>query len=52
MTIKGPAIILNSTSTILIEPNCQSYIDQYGNIEILIEDTQDENDCKTYKTVE
>jgi 5-oxoprolinase (ATP-hydrolysing) len=36
MTIEGPAIILNSTSTILVEPNCLSVIDEYGNVEILI----------------
>jgi 5-oxoprolinase (ATP-hydrolysing) len=32
--IMGPAIILNSTSTVLIEPHCICKIDNYGNIEI------------------
>lgn len=48
MVIQGPAIILNSTSTILIEPNCQSIIDDYGNIEILIQDGLKDSDSKTY----
>lgn len=51
MNIKGPAIILNSTSTILIEPSCHSLIDDFGNVEISVEDCDEENDCKSYQNV-
>lgn len=34
MKLGGPAIILNSTSTILVEPYWQALIDDYGNVEI------------------
>jgi N-methylhydantoinase A/oxoprolinase/acetone carboxylase beta subunit len=34
MRINGPSIILNSTSTILIEPEWVACVDDYGNIEI------------------
>ena len=34
MQIQGPAIILNKTSTIVIEPNWEAKIDIYGNVEI------------------
>ena len=32
--IEGPAIILNSTSTILIEPQSSCLLDEFGNLEI------------------
>lgn len=32
MKISGPAIILNNTSTILIEPGWNSLIDDFGNV--------------------
>ena len=32
--IKGPALILQDTSTIVIEPECQAYITENGNIRI------------------
>jgi hypothetical protein len=34
MEIIGPAIILNQTSTILVEPKYIAKIDKYGNAEI------------------
>lgn len=34
MTVKGPAIVLNNTSTILIEPEWLSKVDSMGNIEM------------------
>jgi 5-oxoprolinase (ATP-hydrolysing) len=40
MTLQGPAIILNQTSTILVEPDCEALIDDFGNVEITIKDTQ------------
>ena len=35
MKIQGPAIILNKTSTVLIEPFWEAKIDIYGNVEIV-----------------
>ena len=35
-----------------MEPNCQSFIDDFGNVEIQIEDGNDDSDCKLYKSVE
>ncbi len=32
--IPGPAIIIHDTSTILVEPDCQATITQYGDVEI------------------
>ena len=34
MAIEGPSIILNNTSTILVEPNWRASIDPFGNVEI------------------
>lgn len=34
--IKGPAIIMNGNSTLLIEPSCKAVITKYGNIRIEI----------------
>ena len=36
MKVTGPAIILNKTSTVLIEPFCEALIDSFGNIEITV----------------
>ena len=36
MNVHGPAIILNKTSTVLIEPHWDAKIDIYGNIEITV----------------
>jgi 5-oxoprolinase (ATP-hydrolysing) len=36
MFINGPSIILNQTSTILVEPGCQAEIDNYGNVIIQV----------------
>jgi 5-oxoprolinase (ATP-hydrolysing) len=33
-TIKGPAILIQDTSTILIEPDCTAAITEYGDVEI------------------
>jgi len=52
MKIEGPAIILNATSTIVIEPGSTSFIDEYGNIEIKIEEGNTESDCKQYTEIE
>lgn len=38
MLITGPGIILNQTSTILVEPGCQAEIDNFGNVIIEIKD--------------
>jgi len=38
MQIAGPAIILNQTSTILVEPGCLGEIDNYGNVIIEVKD--------------
>lgn len=35
-TIKGPAIIMDQLSTILIEPDCTAIITKYGDIKIII----------------
>lgn len=32
MGVQGPAIILNQTSTILVEPGCRAEIDNFGNV--------------------
>ena len=34
MKVSGPAIILNKTSTILVEPQSEALIDEFGNVEI------------------
>ena len=36
MSIDGPAILIQDTSTILIEPGCSSEITQYGDIVITV----------------
>ena len=53
MRINGPAIILNKTSTILIEPSWVSEIDIYGNVEIRhVVDQASENTIANYQSVE
>ena len=37
-TLAGPAIILNQTSTILVEPGWQAEIDSYGSVIIEVKD--------------
>lgn len=49
MTVEGPAIILNQTSTILIEPDCEAHIDDFGNIEITISENTTNKDAKQYE---
>jgi len=36
MEIVGPAIILNKTSTVLVEPHWLARIDLFGNVEITV----------------
>jgi N-methylhydantoinase A/oxoprolinase/acetone carboxylase beta subunit len=36
MRLKGPVIILNQTSTIVVEPECEAEIDTYGNVIISV----------------
>jgi 5-oxoprolinase (ATP-hydrolysing) len=38
MWIEGPAIILNKTSTILVEPDCKAEIDDFGNVIIHVQE--------------
>ena len=38
--INGPAMIIDQTSTTLIEPGCQAHITQYGDIEIYLSSGQ------------
>jgi 5-oxoprolinase (ATP-hydrolysing) len=52
MKIEGPAIILNNTSTILIEPDCTGEIDNYGNVRIVVGSAGAEKDVKQYKNIE
>lgn len=35
--IRGPAVIMNGNSTVIVEPNCKAFITRYGNIKIVIE---------------
>ncbi|PON52797.1 Winged helix-turn-helix DNA-binding protein [Parasponia andersonii] len=35
--VRGPAIIMNGNSTVIVEPNCKAIITRYGNIKIEIE---------------
>lgn len=53
MQIAGPAIILNKTSTILIEPKWVANIDVFGNVEINLSNMKSaENDFESYQSVE
>eukprot|EP00347_Sterkiella_histriomuscorum_P006120 403353992 len=49
--IQGPAIILNKTSTILIEPECTSQIDDFGNIFIEVGDVSQKTQYKNLTSV-
>ena len=46
MQVAGPAIILNKTSTILVEPESDAAIDDFGNVEISLRDNFAGQDCK------
>jgi 5-oxoprolinase (ATP-hydrolysing) len=48
ITLAGPAIILNQTSTILVEPGCEAYIDDFGNVEITIGENLSSKDAKQF----
>ena len=48
MQIEVPAIILNKTSTILIEPSCNAVVDECGNIEITLLDSISEGDYEQF----
>ena len=52
MTIDGPAIILNKTSTILVEPESDAIIDDFGNVEISLHGKQAAQDFKGYRSTE
>ncbi|RLA71649.1 MAG: 5-oxoprolinase [Epsilonproteobacteria bacterium] len=39
-TLEGPAIIMDATSTIVIEPNCRAVVDHYGDIHIQVASEQ------------
>ncbi|KAK2975095.1 hypothetical protein RJ640_014457 [Escallonia rubra] len=39
--MRGPAIIMNGNSTVIVEPLCKAIITKYGNIKIEIESTLD-----------
>ena len=52
MKIEGPAIILNNTSTICIEPFWMASVDQFGNLEIDFEGKTKDNDTISYKQIE
>ena len=46
MEIDGPAVILNKTSTILIEPKYKATIDTFGNVEVNLESMEGQRDFK------
>ena len=52
MKIEGPAIILNKTSTILVEPESHAVIDDFGNVEIDLHDKLAAQDLKGYRSIE
>jgi 5-oxoprolinase (ATP-hydrolysing) len=52
MKIEGPAIILNKTSTILVEPESSAVIDDFGNVEIDLHDKLAAQDLKGYRSIE
>ena len=53
MFISGPGIILNQTSTILVEPGCQAEIDIFGNVIIEVKDGHGRQDeYLSFKTPE
>lgn len=52
MELDGPSIILNQTSTILVEPGCKARIDSYGNVIIHVVDDTSKLEYANYKRVE
>ena len=52
MKLEGPAIILNKTSTIVVEPFCKALIDIYGNVEITLLDAVKSQDLDLYQTID
>ena len=52
MKMEGPAIILNKTSTILVEPESHAVIDDFGNVEIDLHDKLAAQDLKEYRSIE
>ena len=52
MKITGPAIILNKTSTVLIEPSWIAEIDIFGNVEITHQESENASDLRSYQTIE
>ena len=51
MKLEGPCIILNKTSTILVEPDCNAFIDEFGNVEINVESNFGIKDFKKFSTI-
>ena len=52
MSVDGPAIILNKTSTILVEPDSDAIIDDFGNVEINLHDNHGIQDFNEYRSTE
>ena len=52
MKVMGPAIILNKTSTILVEPLCEAMVDFFGNVEITVETSAGCADYSRFQTSE
>ena len=53
MSIAGPSIILNQTSTILIEPESHAQIDHFGNVIITVgDDGKKQEEYNQYKSPE
>ena len=51
MKIEGPSIILNQTSTILVEPGCQAEIDNFGNVIIqVVSSSSRQDEYSSYKS--
>ncbi|CAI5480798.1 unnamed protein product [Closterium sp. Yama58-4] len=44
--VRGPAVILNGTSTVVVEPGCSAGITKYGNIVIAVGHTLHESDLE------
>ena len=51
MQVEGPAIILNNTSTIVVEPFCEAKIDVFGNVEITLQECA-AVDLASYQSIE
>lgn len=52
MKISGPAIILNKTSTVLIEPFWSAKIDVFGNVEIAHKESENTGEARNYQSIE